>query len=197
MIPGVRFRATRRRPSGLITFDNSTVLDGSATTSFGLTVGGSNATIIVFAAGNLTNAATVDGVAMTLIGKSSNAAMWAITGLAAGARNVVVTRAAATSYIVSAMSYLGAASFAGGVVNSGTGTAMSSAPTGGQLKVAGFDFSSSSADFAGITTDGTQRVKYRRVNGNNVLVADKPTGPIGATLVGSSSWTSIGVSLAA
>lgn len=193
MIPGVRHRATRRRSTGVVTFDNSTVVEGASTTSFNLTVG-AGATLIVFAAGNLTTGATVDGVPMTLIGKTSNAAMYAATGLPAGSRAVQVGRDAATGYIVSAVSYTGAATVSAGVMTSGSGlTAAVTPPGGGTRAVVGFDFAASSTDFTNAATDGSTRVKYRRVNGNNVMVADKPSAPVTATFTGTPNWTAIGV----
>ncbi|QKY78396.1 hypothetical protein SEA_BARSTEN_41 [Gordonia Phage Barsten] len=195
MIPGVRHRATRRRSTGVITFDNVATAEGSATTTLNLTTG-SNATIIVFVAGDITNAARVDGVAMTLIAKTSNAGMYYATGLSAGSHTVQTDRNGSTGHIVSALSYLGVTTVSGGTTNSGSGTSLSASAAGsGGIVVAGFDLASGSSDIANVTSNGVIRVRYRRTTGNCQVVADLNASPVTASNSYGSGWTSIGVRL--
>lgn len=179
-----------------IKFDNVAIVEGSATTNFDLTVG-ANATIIVFVAGNVTNAARVDGVPMTLVGKTGNAAMYYATGLAAGARNVQVDRSGSSGHIVSAVSYTGVSAVVGGALGSGTSAAPAGTPTGsGNTAVTGFDFSAGSAEINNVTSNGTLRARYRRTSGNCLAVADRQATPVQLSTPSSGSWTSISVWLA-
>ncbi|AYR02933.1 minor tail protein [Gordonia phage Stultus] len=191
MIPGVRHRATRRRPTGTVAFDNSLVVEGAATTNVNLTVA-AGATIIVFAAGNVTTAARVDGVAMTLIGQTSNAAMYAATGLAAGARNIQVDRSGSSSYIVAAASYTGATAVAGGALGSGSSTTPSGTPAGsGSRAVVGFDIGVASGDMPSVVSNGSIRQLYRRTSGNVLAIADRTAAPVTLTNPTGGSWTTI------
>ncbi|AXQ60653.1 hypothetical protein SEA_ALI17_37 [Gordonia phage Ali17] len=193
VLPNARYRAQRKYQANNVAFDNSTVLEGAATTNTNITVG-AGATIIVFAAGNITNAARVDGVAMTLVGKTANAAMYYATGLAAGARNVQVDRSGSSSYIVAVMSYTGVTTVTGGVLGSGSGTTQSASPSGtGGLAVAGFDIGLSSGDVGSVVSNGNIRQLYRRTSGNALVVADKPVPPIEITNPTGGSYTTIAV----
>ncbi|QDH93194.1 minor tail protein [Gordonia phage Zipp] len=193
VLPNARFRTQRKYQANNVAYDNSTVLEGAATTSTNITVG-AGATIIVFAAGNVTTAARVDGVAMTLVGKTANAAMYYATGLAAGVRNVQVDRSGSTSYIVSVLSYTGVSVVSGGVLGSGSGTTQSGSPSGtGGLAVVGFDIGLSSSDVGLVTSNGAIRVLYRRTSGNALVVADKPVPPVEIANPTGGSYTTIAV----
>ncbi|QGJ95823.1 minor tail protein [Gordonia phage EMoore] len=193
VLPNTRYRAQRKYSANNVAYDNSTVVEGSSTTSINLAVG-EGAAIIVFVAGNLTNAARVDGAAMTLIGKTANAAMYAITGLAAGVRNVQVDRSGSSSHIVSAVSYTGVTTVTGGSLESGSGTTPSNTPAGsGGLAVAGFDFGVSSGDAASVVSNGNLRQMYRRTASNALAVADRAAAPVAITNPTGGAWTSIGV----
>ncbi|URC17658.1 hypothetical protein SEA_TARDUS_42 [Gordonia phage Tardus] len=193
VLPNARFRTQRKYQANNVAFDNSTVLEGSATTNTNITVG-AGATIIVFAAGNVTNAARVDGVPMTLVGKTANAAMYYATGLAAGARNVQVDRSGSSSYIVTVMSYTGVTTVTGGVLGSGSGTTQSGSPSGtGGLAVVGFDIGLSSSDVGSVVSNGAIRQLYRRTSGNALVVADKPVPPVEITNPTGGSYTTIAV----
>ncbi len=193
VLPAPRFRTTRKWQANNVLFDNSLVVEGAATTNVNLTVG-AGAAIIVFVAGNLTTAARVDGAAMTLIGKTSNAAMYAMTGLAAGARNVQVDRSGSTAHIVAVLSYTGVSTVTGGALGSGSGTNPSSTPSGpGHLAVAGFDFGVSSGDVASVVSNGNLRQLYRRTAANALAVADRAAIPVTITNPTGGSFTSIGV----
>ncbi|QNJ58012.1 hypothetical protein SEA_JKSYNGBOY_38 [Gordonia phage JKSyngboy] len=197
MIPGVRFRASRRRQVGGIGFDQSIVVEGSATTSVNITVPAA-ATVIVFVAGNVTNAARVDGAAMTLIGKTSNAAMYAAVGLAAGARNVQVDRSGSSAHIVNVVSYTNVSSVVGGATGSGSGTTQSGSPTGaGHLAVVGFDISLSSSDVGSVTSNGNLRQVYRRTSGNSLALADRTETPVTITNPTGGSYTTVAAWLVA
>ncbi|WNM69739.1 minor tail protein [Gordonia phage Crater] len=187
--------STATATAAYFAYDNSTVIDGSSTTSVNLTVA-ANATIIVFVAGNTTNAARVDGVNMSLVGKTSNAAMYYATGLAAGSRAIQVDRSTSSGHIVSAVSYTGVSSVSGGVTASGTSNAPSGTPTGsGGRTLVGFDFSAGSAEIDSVTSNGEVRVKYRRTTGNCLAVADRAGSPVTLSTPASGSWTSIAVRL--
>ncbi|AMS03031.1 hypothetical protein SEA_LEONARD_39 [Gordonia phage Leonard] len=193
VLPNARFRTQRKYQANNVAFDNSTVLEGSATTNTNITVG-SGATIIVFVAGNVTNAARVDGVPMTLVGKTANAAMYYATGLAAGARNVQVDRSGSSAHIVAVLSYTGVTTVTGGVLGSGSGTTQSASPSGtGGLAVAGFDIGLSSSDVGSVVSNGNIRQLYRRTSGNALVVADKPVPPIEITNPTGGSYTTIAV----
>ena len=193
VLPAPRFRTTRKWQANNVLFDNSLVVEGSATTNVNLTVG-AGAAIVVFVAGNLTNAARVDGVPMTLIGKTGNAAMYAITGLAAGARNVQVDRSGSSAHIVAVQSYTGVSAVTGGATGSGSGTTQSGAPSGsGHLAVVGFDIGISSGDVGSVVSNGNLRRVYRRTPANALAVADKDTAPVTITNPTGGSYTSIGV----
>ncbi|AMS02430.1 minor tail protein [Gordonia phage SoilAssassin] len=129
VLPAPRFRTTRKWQANNVQPDNSLVVEGSSTTNVNLTVG-AGAAVIVFVAGNQTAASRVDGVAMTLIGKTSNAAMYGITGLAAGARNVQVDRSGSSAHIVAVLSYTGVSTITGGALGSGSGNTPSGTPSG-------------------------------------------------------------------
>ncbi|AMS03839.1 hypothetical protein SEA_BAXTERFOX_29 [Gordonia phage BaxterFox] len=169
------------------------MVEGAATTNVNLTVG-AGAAIIVFVAGNVTSAARVDGVAMTLVGKTSNAAMYGITGLAAGARNVQVDRSGSSAHIVAVQSYTGVSTMTGGATGSGSGTTQSGSPSGsGHLAVVGFDIGLSSGDIGSVVSNGSLRQLYRRTSGNALAVADRGAVPVSITNPTGGSYTSIGV----
>ncbi|QCG77775.1 hypothetical protein QLQ77_gp29 [Gordonia phage Reyja] len=194
VLPAPRFRTTRKWQANNVLPDNSLVVEGSATTNVNLTVGALSPAILVFVAGNLTTAARVDGAAMVLLGKTSNAAMYAMTGLAAGARNVQVDRSGSSAHIVSVLSYTGVSMITGGVLGSGSGTTPSSTPSGaGHLAVAGFDFGVSSGDVGSVVSNGNLRQLYRRTAANALAVADRAETPVAITNPTGGSWTSIGV----
>ncbi|WIC40228.1 minor tail protein [Gordonia phage Holliday] len=187
--------STATATAAYFAYDNSTVIEGSSTTSVNLTVA-ANATIIVFVAGNTTNAARVDGVNMSLVGKTSNAAMYYATGLAAGSRAIQVDRSTSSGHIVTAVSYTGVSSVSGGVTASGTSNTPSGTPTGsGGRTLVGFDFSAGSAEIDSVTSNGEVRVKYRRTTGNCLAVADRAGSPVTLSTPASGSWTSIAVRL--
>lgn len=191
MIGGVRQRrkGIRRRVS--IQFTVAAGMDGASTTNFNMTVG-ANGTILVFAAGNVTTGARVDGVAMTLLAKTSNAAMYVATGLAAGSRNVQVDRSGSSSYVVTAAAYTGVSNVTGVVTGNGSGTTLSLTPSGsGALAVAGFDFGVSSGDMANVASNGNLRQVYRRTASNAAAIADKATPPVTLTNPTGGSWTGI------
>lgn len=193
VLPAPRFRTTRKWQANNVLFDNSLVVEGSATTSVNLTVG-AGAAIIVFVAGNLTAAARVDGAAMTLIGKTSNAAMYGITGLAAGVRNVQVDRSGSSGHIVGVFSYTGVSTVTGGELGSGSSNTPSGTPSGsGHLALVGFDFGVSSGDVGSVVSNGSLRQLYRRTAANALAVADKDSAPVTITNPTGGSWTSIGV----
>ncbi|QXO13125.1 hypothetical protein QLQ78_gp28 [Gordonia phage Jojo24] len=193
VLPAPRFRTTRKWQANNVLFDNSLVVEGSATTNVNLTVG-AGAAIIVFVAGNLTAAARVDGVPMTLIGKTSNAAMYYATGLAAGARNVQVDRSGSSAHIVTVLSYTGVSTATGGATGSGSGTSQSGAPSGsGHLAVVGFDIGLSSGDVGSVVSNGNMRQLYRRTSGNALAVVDRAEVPVTITNPTGGSYTSIGV----
>ena len=193
VLPAPRFRTTRKWQANNVQSDNSLVVEGSATTSVNLTVG-AGAAIIVFVAGNLTAAARVDGVAMTLIGKTSNAAMYAMTGLAAGARNVQVDRSGSSAHIVAVLSYTGVSTVTGGALGSGSGNTPSGTPAGsGHLAVVGFDFGVSSGDVGSVVSNGNLRQLYRRTAANALAVADKDAAPVTITNPTGGTWTNIAV----
>lgn len=193
VLPAPRFRTTRKWQANNVQPDNSLVVEGSATTNVNLTVG-AGAAIIVFVAGNLTAAARVDGVAMTLIGKTSNGAMYGMTGLAAGVRNVQVDRSGSSAHIVAVLSYTGVSTITGGALGSGSGNTPSGTPSGsGHLAVVGFDFGVSSGDVGSVVSNGTLRQLYRRTAANALAVADKDSTPVTITNPTGGSWTSIGV----
>lgn len=193
VLPNARYRAQRKYQANNVAFDNSTVLEGAATTSTNITVG-AGATIIVFVAGNVTNAARVDGVAMTLVGKTANAAMYYATGLAAGARNVQVDRSGSSAHIVSVLSYTGVTTVTGGVLGSGSGTSQSATPSGtGGLAVAGFDVGLSSGDVGSVVSNGNIRQLYRRTAANALVVADRAAAPVEITNPTGGSYTTIAV----
>ncbi|QOI66859.1 minor tail protein [Gordonia phage Bosnia] len=193
VLPAPRFRTTRKWAANNVQPDNSLVVEGAATTNVNLTVG-AGAAIIVFAAGNVTSAARVDGVAMTLVGKTSNGAMYGITGLAAGARNVQVDRSGSSAHIVAVLSYTGVSTITGGALGSGSGNTPSGTPSGsGHLAVVGFDFGVSSGDVGSVVSNGNLRQLYRRTAANALAVADKDTVPVTITNPTGGSWTSIGV----
>ncbi|QGJ93594.1 minor tail protein [Gordonia phage MelBins] len=193
VLPNARYRTQRKYQANNVAFDNSTVLEGSSTTNTNLTVG-AGATIIVFVAGNVTNAARIDGTPMTLVGKTANAAMYYATGLAAGVRNVQVDRSGSSAHIVSVLSYTGVTTVTGGVLGSGSGTTQSASPSGtGGLAVAGFDIGLSSGDVGSVVSNGNIRQLYRRTSGNAMVVADKPVPPIEITNPTGGSYTTIAV----
>ncbi|AMS03188.1 minor tail protein [Gordonia phage Herod] len=193
VLPAPRFRTTRKWAANNVQPDNSLVVEGAATTNVNLTVG-AGAAIIVFVAGNVTSAARVDGVAMTLVGKTSNGAMYGITGLAAGARNVQVDRSGSSAHIVAVLSYTGVSTITGGALGSGSGNTPSGTPSGsGHLAVVGFDFGVSSGDVGSVVSNGNLRQLYRRTAANALAVADKDTVPVTITNPTGGSWTSIGV----
>lgn len=187
--------STATATAAYFAYDNFTVAEGLSTTSLNLTVG-ANATAIVFVAGNTTNAARVDGVNMTLVAKTSNAAMWFATALAAGTRAIQVDRSTSSGHIVSAVSYTGVSQVVGGVTASGTSTTPSGTPSGsGGRVLVGFDFSAGSTEIDSVTSDGDVRVKYRRTSGNCLAVADRAGPSVSLTTPSSAAWTSIAVRL--
>ncbi|AMS02504.1 minor tail protein [Gordonia phage Bjanes7] len=193
VLPAPRFRTTRKWQANNVQPDNSLVVEGSSTTNVNLTVG-AGAAVIVFVAGNQTAASRVDGVAMTLIGKTSNAAMYGITGLAAGARNVQVDRSGSSAHIVAVLSYTGVSTITGGALGSGSGNTPSGTPSGsGHLAVVGFDFGVSSGDVGSVVSNGNLRQLYRRTAANALAVADKDSAPVTITNPTGGSYTSIGV----
>lgn len=197
MIPAIRRAASRRRNSGVVTFDNAANdAAGAGTVTINM-VTGAGACAIVFAAGNLTNGATVDGVAMTLLGKTSNAAMYIAFGLTAGSHTFVITRGTGgTSFITTVVSYVGAVSAMGFSTGSGSSNSPILNYDGpGGLAVAGFDISAGSSEIATITSTGDVRVRIRRTTANAMILADSITVPISLSTPSSNSWTSIGVRL--
>ncbi|UUG69815.1 hypothetical protein SEA_CLAP_29 [Gordonia phage Clap] len=194
VLPAPRFRTTRKWQANNVLPDNFLVVEGSATTNVNLTVGALSPAILVFVAGNLTTAARVDGAAMTLIGKTSNAAMYAMAGLAAGARNVQVDRSGSSAHIVAVSSYTGVSTVTGGATGSGSGNTPSSTPSGsGHLAVAGFDFGVSSGDVGSVVSNGNLRQLYRRTAANALAIADKGSAPVTLANPTGGTWTSIGV----
>lgn len=193
VLPAPRFRTTRKWQANNVQFDNAATAEGASTTTINLTTADA-ATIIVFVAGNVTNAARVDGVPMTLVSKTANAAMYYATGLAAGNHVVQTDRSGSSGHIVTALSYTGVTSVTGGALSSGTGTSLSGAPSGtGGWALVGFDFSSGSADIANATSNGSIRTRYRRTTGNCLAVADHVVSPVTLANSYGGSWTSIGV----
>ncbi|AXH46490.1 minor tail protein [Gordonia phage RobinSparkles] len=177
-------------------FDNATSLENSgSTTTFNLTVG-AGAALIVFAAGNATTGARVDGVSMTALASTSNGIMYGITGLSAGVKSIAVDRSSTGSFVICAASYTGVTNISGVVTGSGSNASPTISPTGsGGIVVGGFDFTAS--NIATVGGVDNLRAAYRRTTGNCAAISDRLVAPVGLTGTGATgnNYTAIGARL--